>query len=58
MTVRQCCGTHEGQYVNVAYRPGADVAQCMKCKRFFKRNPDFDGRLDWIPYTYVIEELP
>lgn len=58
MSRYECCDTHEGQYRNVLYRPNAQVGRCRVCDRMFHRNPDLYGRLDWIPDTYEIEELP
>lgn len=54
----ECCDTREGQYGNVLYRAGAKVGRCSVCSRMFHRNLEMDGRLEWIPDTYEIEELP
>jgi len=57
--VKKCCTTRNGQYSNIAYRPGADVGQCMKCKAMYERVPEDEHdfiSLDWRPITYVIEE--
>jgi hypothetical protein len=58
--MKTCCGTQEGQYRNILFRNCDDWGTCRICKQRVIVNPSKYGSrksLDWIPDTYIIEEL-